>query len=252
MTLSVANIRVGSNSILPIRIFINRKQLANNIPSNTVFETPLLSSSTLVSLKSPKTRIYISNNDMKNLCDELKDDLLLILYELTSPMIYNTVLQKTRIGRTLDFQQNIVKRIIGSYDENSDDHGRGEFLKSHILTIKKLSKVKYKLHFKFNWEVEIYINSISKLSKIRQNLIFKNYPNNLDVYDRRASLLIDKSTIVIPEEEVMPNIDNNSILSQSKEVNVDVKPEIIFKYKPIATFVPCIDIHILQRPRRKH
>lgn len=253
MTISVANIRVGPNSILPIRIFINRKQLAHNIPSNTIFETPLLSSNTLVSLKSPKTRIYISNNDMKSLCDELKDDLLLILYELTSPVIQNTVLQKTRIGSTLDFQNNIVNHILGSNDENVSDHGHNKFLESHILTIKKLSKVKYKLHFKFNWEVEIYINNISKLSKIRQNLIFKNHPNNLDVYDRRASLLTDKSTIVLPEEEeVISDVNSESILSKAKETNVDVKPEIVFKYKPIANFIPCIDIHILQRPRRKH
>ena len=118
MTVSIANIRVSSNSILPIRIFVNRKQLANNVASKTIFEAPILSSNTLVSLKSPKTRIYLSNNDMKNLCDELKDDILLILYELTSPLIHDTVLQKIRIGTTIDFQENVIKQIIGIVDES--------------------------------------------------------------------------------------------------------------------------------------
>lgn len=251
MTVSIANIRVSSNSILPIRIFVNRKQLANNVASKTIFEAPILSSNTLVSLKSPKTRIYLSNNDMKNLCDELKDDILLILYELTSPLIHDTVLQKIRIGTTIDFQENIIKQILGSVDENINDYGHNKFFESHIVTLKKLSKIKYKLHFKFNWEVEIYINNISKLSKIRQNLVFKIHPNNLDVYDQRASLLTDKSSIVTPEEQLDDDNDNLN-MSQLERDNSDIKPEILFKYKPIATFVQCIDIHILKRPRRKH
>lgn len=247
MTVSVATIRVGPKCILPLRIFINRRQLAQKVSSKTVFETPLLSNNSIVSLKSPQTRIYLSNIDMLNLCNELRDDLLLLIYELTSPVIANTVLQKIRIGKTLDFQENVVNKILDPKSDSPSDKHETKFLTSHITSITRISKFKYKLHFQFNWEVDIYINSILKLSKIRQNLVFKNHLTPIDVYDRKATFLLDKSSVIIPEET--PNNDMSLLLPE--EELVDKKPEIALGYKPVGTFIPCVDIHILQRPRRR-
>lgn len=246
MTVSVATLRVGPKTVLPLRIFINRRQLAQNVSSKTVFETPLLSNNSIVSLKSPKTRIYLSNVDMLNLCNELRDDLLIIIYELTSPVILDTVLQKIRIGTTLDFQENVVNKILDPQSNNSSPNDKEpSFMTSHLTTITRISKLKYKLHFKFNWEVDIYINSTLKLSKIRQNLIFKNRLSTPDIYDRKSTFILDKSSVTIPQE---PSEDI-SLLLPEEEV-IDKKPSIAIKYKSVGTFLPCIDIHILQRPRR--
>lgn len=245
MTVSVATLRVGPKTVLPLRIFINRRQLAQNGSSKTVFETPLLSNNSIVSLKSPKTRIYLSNVDMLNLCNELRDDLLIIIYELTSPVISDTVLQKIRVGTTLDFQENVVNKILDLKSKTSSSDKESRFITSHLTTITRISKLKYKLHFKFNWEVDIYINNTLKLSKIRQNLIFKNRHSTPDIYDRKSTFLLDKSSVIIPKE---PSEDVSLLLPE--EEAIDKKPAIAIKYKPVGTFLPCIDIHILQRPRR--
>lgn len=249
MTVSIATISLGHNTLLPLRIFINRKQLANQAHSNTVFETPLLSNNSLISLKSPTTRIYLSDNDMADLCHELKDDLLLIIYELTSPMITDTILHKLKNGSTFDFQDKVINQILNlkaNTDQGDDVNNNPNFLESNITTITRLSKFKYKLNFKLNWEVDIYINNILKITRIRHFLLFGNTGNvPLDIYDKKKVLLMHRSSVILPEEE---NEEIPLIIPDGE--GEDKKPEIAVDYKKTISFRSCIDIHILQRPRR--
>lgn len=118
MAPSIATVKIARDMVLPLRIFVNRKQIlqTNDKTSNksnaTIFEAPLLSNNSIICLKSPNTRIYLSQQDKKNLCDEIKEDLLLIVYELASPEIISSVLSKIRVGHSTDFQINVLPKLL--------------------------------------------------------------------------------------------------------------------------------------------
>ncbi|CCD26431.1 DNA-binding protein SAW1 NDAI_0H02570 [Naumovozyma dairenensis CBS 421] len=262
MTLSVATIRISKRTILPIRIFINRKRLLgnkssdpNNNDEKTSFQAPLLSNNSIICLRSPITRIYLSNQDMERLCLEIKDTIILILYELTSPKLLKNVLNKLRIGSSMDFQKDVIPNII---DASSSDGNK--FLNVPVVTITRISKTKYKLHFKQNWELDIFIKSFKLLTKIRHYLLFTDetigVAQSLGLVPKRKILLMEQKSSKIATDDTESNEDNTTpyILQENEEnggqEEEESKPIITFKYNPIITLNECISVHVLQRPRR--
>ncbi|SMN21490.1 similar to Saccharomyces cerevisiae YAL027W SAW1 Protein involved in Rad1p/Rad10p-dependent removal of 3'-nonhomologous tails during double-strand break repair via single-strand annealing [Maudiozyma saulgeensis] len=243
MVVSLATLRVSDNIAVQLRIFVNRKQiLQNNDKATTLFEAPLLSNNSIVSLKSPNTGIYLSNTDMSSLCDELKEEIRLILYDLTSPNISKTILQKIRIGQKVDFQEKILKPIKDNLDSDSNN-----FIKSSILTISRVSRFKYLLHYESKWKLDIFIENIAKLASIRQLLIFK-YSFTMNVPHKRRMLIMERFSSQT-KRTIVDDSDNENDIDMEETIE-DVKPEIKFKYRPIRNLGPILDIHVLERPRR--
>lgn len=249
MVVSVATLKITDSIVVQLRIFVNRKQLLQNYDkATTLFEAPLLSNNSIISLKSPLTGIYLSKTDMQNLCQEIKEEIRLILYDLTAPNIAKTVLQKIRVGQTIDFQTKVLRPIYDNLGPDSDT-----YLKSNIKTISRISKFKYVLHYESNWKLDIFIDNISKLVSIRQLLVFK-YSPTVHVPHRRRMLIVQKSSVlakkvVIPDESDVSSVVDKP-LEVEEEILEDIKPEIAFKYRPIRNLGSIMDVHVLGRPRR--
>ena len=280
MVLSVATIRITKNACLRLRIFVNRKHILQDASKSSSLEVPLLSNNSIVSLKSPMTGIYLSDSDMKPLCNEIKQEILLILYELASPTVTEKILAKIRIGQTIDFQTGVVEKIRKML--RPDDNTDTSFVTSNVQTITRVSRFKFKLHYVKNWELHIFIDNIKKLSKIREYLLYwdKWYMHGnrpiMELNQHKNSLLLAEKVSVFPQvptllgsprssdteingsgssNENVPNDidgDDDSHSGNDHELGIveDVKPEIKYKYRSLACFGSCIDIHVLQRPRR--
>ncbi|CCK70228.1 DNA-binding protein SAW1 KNAG_0D04890 [Huiozyma naganishii CBS 8797] len=239
MAISVATVALDERTTLPLRVFVNRRKLASNVKESTLFETPLLSNNSLVSLKSPKTAIYLSNTDMESMCNAIKDDLLMIVYELMGPQV---ALSKLRVGQEKSFDS--------IYSTTEYNH---EFIDHHIESITRLGKFKYKLWYKNNWELEIFLNNTLKLSRIRRYMLFRDSilhnAVNEGIHDKKQLLLMRQDSVDIskvPTENDLPLED----LPLEDLPSEDIKPEVNFRYKRMVNLVPCIDIHVLERPRR--
>ncbi|CAI4054285.1 hypothetical protein N7582_000037 [Saccharomyces uvarum] len=248
MAPSIATVKIAKDMVLPLRIFVNRKHMlqsnsnSNNNPDATIFQAPLLSNNSIVCLKSPNTRIYLSQQDKKILCDEIKEDLLLILYELASPEIVTSVLSKIRIGHTIDFQTGVLPKLFaGACTEDT--------LSSHIQTVTRLAKFKYKLHYKNKWELDIYVNSIKNIANIRHYLMFQTLTINGFSLNAGPKTLLTKKIETQPQvPKLLVENEESDALEAPEEENI--KPVIEFKYKPVINLGEIIDIYVLQRPRR--
>lgn len=181
---------------------------------------------------------------MNDLCNEIKSDLLLIVYELTSQVIMEKVLGNLRVGQTTDFRAALGYLFKGK---------SAEIITSHIQTITRVAKSQYKLHFKKNWELEIFIKSIKRLVDIRGFLLFKEYGSGsttMGLYSKRKVLIMEKEELQPPE--VLQEDDDQGTESMSGVGAIqDHKPELTFEYKPVINLGECVDIHILQRPKRQ-
>lgn len=245
MVVSVATLKITDSIVIQLRIFVNRKQILQNYDKAiTLFEAPLLSNNSIISLKSPGTGIYLSKTDMQNLCHEIKEEIRLILYDLTAPNISKTVLQKIRVGQTIDFQTRVLKSIHDNLGSDSDT-----YLKSNIKTISRISKFKYVLHYESNWKLDIFIDNISKLASIRQLLVFK-YSPTMHVPHKRRMLIVQKSSVLPKRMAIPDDNDLSNVVEEPLGVEEDVKPEIAFKYNPIRNLGSIMDVHVLARPRR--
>lgn len=109
MVQNIAYIKVAKDSILPVRVHINRRQILSTATEESKVQAPLLSNNTIVCLKSPLTKIYLSNTDLKNLVTEMEDDIILILYELSSPAMKQNIFSKIRVGQVYDFDEDTLK-----------------------------------------------------------------------------------------------------------------------------------------------
>ncbi|CAI4054508.1 DNA-binding protein SAW1 SKDI_01G0440 [Saccharomyces kudriavzevii IFO 1802] len=248
MAPSIATVKIAKDMVLPLRIFVNRKQLlqsSDNISNKsdaTIFEAPLLSNNSIICLKSPNTRIYLSQQDKRNLCDEIKEDLLLILYELASPEIITSVLSKIRIGHSVDFQTKVLPKLFaGAYTD--------DMVTSHVQAVTRLAKFKYKLRYKQKWELDIYINNIKNIANIRHYLMFQTLTMN------GSSLNSGPKTLLTRKIEKQPQVLNLLIENEDSNaldvpVEENIKPVIEFMYKPVINLGEIIDVHVLQRPRR--
>lgn len=243
MVNTIAHINLGNDIILHIRIFVNRRKILSNNTITTIFETPLLSNNSIIMLNSPNTRIYISTTDIDDLCNEIKDALISIVYELTSPILQREM-SKIRVGNEMEYAELLKKASVKKARSGITDVNE-----THILSVSRISKNKYKLYFKYHWEVDIFIENMQLLSKIRSFLLFKdNVPIHLtSLRDQRGGrvMLMEKSTatVTVPAEE---SAQDTQLLE-----GADEKPELQFRYQPLVSLGPCLSVHVLQRPVRK-
>ncbi|KAL3229069.1 hypothetical protein RNJ44_02156 [Nakaseomyces bracarensis] len=245
MVQNLAFIKISNDCVLPIRVHINRKQILTTTSNDTTVQAPLLSNNTIVCLKSPLTKLYLSNTDLKNLSEDVKEDLLIILYDLTSPSMKEHILNKLRVGHSIDFKENVIEKLNDSLHSNLSS--------SSLTSIKRVGRFRYKLTFRKNWDADIYISNIKKLETIRTYLIFKDqYPQWTEypcIEKRKSLMLMEQSvdsqhndpSILVEEDDAMTNTDEAS----------NQKPSITFKYTSILSLIQCIDLYVLKRPKRK-
>ncbi|CAG59562.1 uncharacterized protein GVI51_G06127 [Nakaseomyces glabratus] len=251
MVQNIAYIKVAKDSILPVRVHINRRQILSTATEESKVQAPLLSNNTIVCLKSPLTKIYLSNTDLKNLVTEMEDDIILILYELSSPAMKQNIFSKIRVGQVYDFDEDTLKKFPQSI--------QGSLKESNLTSLKRVGKMKYKLTYRKNWDVDIFISNINKLETIRTYLIFKDqYPqwNEYPCLQKQQSLLVmgqklsestNQDPIILQEEEEL----NLNYEQSAEDQPNNEKPEIAFTYEPQLSLIQCLDLYILKRPKRK-
>ncbi|SCU80183.1 LAME_0B01926g1_1 [Lachancea meyersii CBS 8951] len=264
--------QVAPGVVLPIRIFINRKQIAKNIEdARPSFETPILSNNSIIRLKSPLVRLYLSNTDARNLCEEIKDELMLILYELTAKKVHESVTGKLKIGNLVEFKDILEKLPSLRSAFQWDSHPCG------ILTLERTAKYQYKLHYDRNWSLDIFIDDIRKLSRIRDTLLARLFPGSalqgsmgsmgspgMKVLRRTrqeipAPLSTTEKPQILRESEddmTLPDdIGEGADGLQKAEVSVNTtkdekKPQFRYRHLPMLNLGNCINIHVLRRPKR--
>lgn len=177
---------------------------------------------------------------MESLTNDIENEILLIVHELTSPQLVQNVLRKIKTGTSLDWQNDVMPKIFSN--------GAEPLVVSHIQSITRIGKFKYKLHFKHNWEVNIFIDNIRLLAHIRAYLMFKTdmsiVPPAIGPHSKSKILLHeqmekDRQPSILREEE-----------DESLEIQEEQKPELKFKYTPTISLGECINIHVLRRPQR--
>ncbi|SCU96393.1 LAMI_0F06392g1_1 [Lachancea mirantina] len=283
MAPSLAVIEVAEDVVLPIRIFVNRRQLLKNIEnSKTVFETPILPNNSIIRLKSPVMRIYLSNADMKAMCEEIKPELQIILYELTSKEVSEAVLDKLKVGNVLNFKDVVPHLPLSKYRRNKlqDDTVTDLY---NLTTIEKTTRNQYKLHFRKSWELDIYVNDIKKLDRIRNLLLqqaaLRSNNNNalpwfpllddgsMKIISRRSVTSLKPSSkdhVFSPESATPPPpilqehsmepalpLENPDHVATA-DIDEEDKPILDFKHFQQTNLGKCIDIQVLQRPRRRY
>lgn len=182
---------------------------------------------------------------MHDLCSELKTELLLIAYELAPELVAGSSFGSLRVGQTADFSTNFVSKLLTGDDS--------DLITSRIETVTRVAKSKFKLHYRGDWELEIFINSVKRLSDIRSFLLSKEqgltyYPGI--PHARRKVLLAE--IVANVKTKLLQEEDDGMDQSRDKTtVEIDEKPELKFKYKPAVNLGECIDVHILHRPKRQ-
>lgn len=234
-------IKLAADIVLPIRIFVNRQQLLQNNSQDTVFHAPLLSNNSIVCIKSPSTRIYLSNNDMLNLSSEIETEVLLIVYELTSPPLMQDVIKKLRMDQSMDWHKEVVSKLFQGHTES--------LVTSHIQSITRISKFKYKLHFKHNWELDIFVDNIKSLAHIRAYLLSRG---EVPTYHPPLPMRSKRKVLLYEQVQTPPNLlsEEHPSVPDTSESEEDKKPELKFKYRPVINLGECINIHVLKRPQR--
>lgn len=191
--------------------------------------------------------MYLSNLDMQSLANDIETEILLIVHELTSPELIQNVLRKIKTGQSMDWQKDVMPKIFSSQAE--------PLVTSYIRSITRIGKFKYRLHFKHNWELSIFIDNIRALAHIRAYLMFKSdmsiFPPIVGLHSKSKILLhehvkTEDSPQVLQEEEeeVIPN--NGEVTEPPEEQ----KPNLKFRYSPVISLGECINVHVLQRPQR--
>ncbi|SCU84683.1 LANO_0C02102g1_1 [Lachancea nothofagi CBS 11611] len=270
MAPSLAMVQVIPGVVLPIRIFINRKQVAKNIKeSRTSFETPVLSNNSIIRLKSPLVRLYLSNTDAKNLCEDIRNELMLVLYELTAKNVNDEIVSKVKIGNLVEFKDVLeripaIKSMFGAQTELC-----------HLLTLERTGKYQYKLHYDHKWGLDIFITDIRKLVRIRNSLLMRLSPkanaipgvpmvrfSGMKILRRireevPTTLTIDDEQGILKESDEELDVsqvdlgEHSSLTASNLEPNKqDKKPQFKYVHQPMLNLGNCIDIHVLKRPRR--
>ncbi|SCU82086.1 LAFA_0C08988g1_1 [Lachancea sp. 'fantastica'] len=265
--------QVAPGTVLPVRIFINRKQFAKNVQdSRTSFETPILSNNSIIRLKSPLVRLYLSNIDARNLCGEIKDELLLILYELAAQEILDSIMGKLKIDNLVEFKDIIDKFPSFKSAFHSDAASCG------LVTLERISRFQYKMRYEKNWTLDIFVNDIRKLTRIRETLLARLLPGSAvqSFGDSRSMKILRRTRHQVPTPPQVSSTETTTttaqdplILQESDDDGVGIpedtlevvspetiqeekKPQFVYRHSPLLNLGNCIDIHVLKRPKRVH
>lgn len=183
---------------------------------------------------------------MQSLTSDIESEILLIVHELTSPQLMQEVLRKIRTGQSMDWQKDVVPKIFPSGSES--------IVVSHIQSITRIAKFKYKLHFKHDWELNIFIENIRALAHIRAYLAFKSdmsmFPPVMGLHSKSKLLLHEQMESGRPPQLLQEDESNIPDTDDPAEVPDEEKPELRFKYVPVIKLGECINVHVLQRPQR--
>ncbi|SCU90981.1 LADA_0F07426g1_1 [Lachancea dasiensis] len=262
-----AMVQIIPGVVLPIRIFVNRKQIAKNIQeSQSSFETPLLSNNSIIRLRSPLVRLYLSNADSRSLCQEIRHDLTLILFELTAREVHEEVVGKLKIGNLVKFEE-VFERVPALKSTIGLD------IKScHLQTLERVAKYQYKLRYDHNWGLDIFITDIRKLTRIRNTLLLRLLSSHS--WSERSTDLPQvgisgmnflrriREEVVQGEPEVLQELDDDEFLLSSetpvapimsgpeKSSSQEKKPQFKFAHQQLQSLGNCIEIHVLRRPKR--
>ncbi|CUS20788.1 LAQU0S01e14664g1_1 [Lachancea quebecensis] len=268
-------IQVQPGVVLPIRIFINRQQVAKTIQdSNTSFETPLLPNNSIIRLKSSLIRVYLSNTDARNLCNDIKNEILLIVYELTAKDVQDEVIGKLKIGNCVDTKEALGKTGAFSFLYHSDPD------RCNLTTLERTGKYQYKFRYNKNWELDIFITDLRKLARIRSVLLARmslqgsTFPGTtVPIGDlsgtrvlrrRREEIMSKKSSadepsILLERDEDGAMLDSAAAVSstltttpplEQADHDENKKPALKFVHSPMLNLGSCIEIHVLRRPKR--
>lgn len=76
-------VRVGGNSAVPVRFFVNRRAIHQQAAARALFsaEVPLLLARLVLHVHA-STRVYLSNNDISHVLELLRHELTLLLFEV--------------------------------------------------------------------------------------------------------------------------------------------------------------------------
>lgn len=244
MVVSLATLKISNGLALQMKIFVNRKQIIENgKQKEPLFEAPLLSNNSIVSLKSPNTGIYLSEKDIRDLCEDIKSDLSMIIYDVVAPYVAQPDLMKLRTGKSLDFQKTLLEKI---KKQASDDNNH--FISSNITSITRISKFRYKLEYQGKWKLDIFIDNIARLAAIRQQLLYSQYIPTQG--SRKRKLLVMEKYSTFDSHRASQGEPSELSEEGIEETSEDVKPSINFKYRPVRNLGPLFDIHVLERPLR--
>ncbi|AAS52272.2 ADR352Cp [Eremothecium gossypii ATCC 10895] len=236
--------------VMPVRVFINRREVLNNAASCSLFEAPILSNSAIVRLKSPSVRVHLSEDDKQSLLAELRDDLLYIIYELGSPGAEET-LRKFKIGGLADFRD-----IVRAAEQGDRPEQPIPGLDLHTMTFERLDKQRFRLHFEHNWVVNIILNDIRKLAVWRRLLLCDIAPIGVPAAAAPAPMPAGAPYVLLRERrgrvspQGMLQEDAPEGVPREGDLNVEQKPVLDYRYKSVTNLGPGIEIHVLQRPRR--
>lgn len=223
-------------------------------------------------MKSPIVKVHLSNKDTKILCDELKDTLIFILYELSSELIQKEFLNKLKSGTCITLtniinkihDSGVLRNITDNYESFIDN------IRLNVTIIERKSRYSYRLHFKKNWEVDIIINDIRKLVSWRNILLYeimnpqKSYIDIVEPHNN-SKILISKTINPVKSPDFLKlsecNFNNTSDIgihttskSDSTLIHSTIQNKIKFqsyhKYDSMVHFGKCIDIYILNRPKK--
>ncbi|AGO10700.1 AaceriADR352Cp [[Ashbya] aceris (nom. inval.)] len=236
--------------VLPVRVFINRKEVLNNAASSSLFEAPILSNSAIVRLKSPSVRVHLSEEDMQSLFSELRDDLLYIIYELGSSGAEET-LRKFKVGGLADFRD-----ILRGTEQADRPEQPVAGLELHTMTFERLDKQRFRLHFEHNWVVNIILNDIRKLAVWRRLLLCDMAPIGMPAAASPAPMPAGAPYVLLRERRgrvspqgMLQEEAHEGVLREG-DLNAEQKPVLDYRYKSVTNLGPGVEIHVLQRPRR--
>lgn len=237
------NVRINNRLFLSMLIYLNRSKLIDS----SSFQVPITSNNSIITLKSNILRLYLSNVDMSNLFEEIKNDLIFILYDL--PNLFDTILSKVRVGKVLDFEFDIIMKYFPNLVNDN-------IAQLSIKYITRINKKKFKLVFAKNWKLEIIIEDFKKLQIIGYHLLFNvndisilnNSSNRILTIEHQAVDSTEFEPIILQEDE-----DNTDDLMVIEDPNIDEtnkKPEVTVRYKAMVNAGSCLSIYVLERPRR--
>ncbi|CCH45334.1 hypothetical protein BN7_4916 [Wickerhamomyces ciferrii] len=218
--------QISSKKSIPIRIFINRKSI---IKQSTLFEAAISSANTtnhraLVRLKTTQ-RLLISNKQLREFIQVIKDELIKILFELS---IENLLMINSSIGN--GSKENLkIKVEIEGWSCNV------------MITVKRIMSLR-EGNLNFNG-TELLIRQPKKQSKSKT-------PDNQGTEEQIPGLLIEEDEdglMSIPKEgEIVEPLATNN----ESEHDEDKKQNLKYDYKQCGVMGKGINIELLQIPRR--
>ncbi|KAL6942058.1 hypothetical protein ACO0QE_003222 [Hanseniaspora vineae] len=235
----IAYVKINKQTSLTLRVFVNRKEVLSNFKKTTtlanndefdintlndvqksVFEAPVLSSNSIIRLKKPLVKLFLSNKDLNDLVENLRNDLILILYEFSDELVVSQILNKMKIDSSIELfkvtQFVVSKNNLKIKDQNVNIDG----LPVHGKSIKKLGKYKYIIDFDDKWGCDIVISDIRLLKSFKRVMDLNRYTllSNAGSADLLGTKLSHKVADFVGQQPLHPDTQGIDQFGESGEV----------------------------------